>query len=86
MQKNSRYPMHGFLASENPAMVCGAKTRSGAACKNRPVTGKQRCRMHGGTSLSGEQHWNFKHGFCSKKERKKLAEAKRFMRMLLKNF
>lgn len=86
MQKNSRYPMHGYWPSENSAMVCGAKTRTGAACKNRPVTGKQRCRMHGGASPSGEGHWNYKHGFYSKEERRKRAEARRFMRMLLKNF
>jgi len=29
---------------------CGAKCRSGLACKNLPVRSKKRCRMHGGLS------------------------------------
>ncbi len=29
---------------------CGAKTRSGGACRSPAVRGKQRCRMHGGTN------------------------------------
>lgn len=29
---------------------CGAKTRSGHACKKHPVDGKTRCRLHGGMS------------------------------------
>jgi len=29
---------------------CGAKCRSGMPCKNLPVRGKKRCRMHGGLS------------------------------------
>ena len=36
--------------AENPMQVCGAKTRDGDPCKNAPVTGHARCRMHGGTS------------------------------------
>ena len=32
---------------------CGARTRSGAPCKSAPVTGRQRCRMHGGADGSG---------------------------------
>ena len=29
---------------------CGAKTRSGGACRSPVVKGRQRCRMHGGTN------------------------------------
>ena len=29
---------------------CGAKTRSGSACRSPAVRGRQRCRMHGGTN------------------------------------
>jgi hypothetical protein len=29
---------------------CGARTRFGASCRGLPVTGKRRCRMHGGKS------------------------------------
>jgi hypothetical protein len=33
---------------------CGARTRSGTPCKSAPVTGRRRCRMHGGAEcLSG---------------------------------
>ena len=45
---------------------CGAKTRSGAPCKSAPVTGRRRCRMHGGADGSGapkgERNGNYKHG------------------------
>lgn len=33
-----------------PGQRCGAKTRSGTPCKNPAVSGKARCRMHGGRS------------------------------------
>ena len=32
---------------------CGAKTRSGGACRAPAVRGKRRCRMHGGAPGSG---------------------------------
>jgi hypothetical protein len=32
---------------------CGAKTRSGGACRSPAVHGKKRCRMHGGAQESG---------------------------------
>ena len=32
---------------------CGAKTRSGNACRSPSVSGKARCRMHGGATGSG---------------------------------
>jgi hypothetical protein len=32
---------------------CGAKTRSGGACRSPAVHGKKRCRMHGGAQGSG---------------------------------
>jgi hypothetical protein len=45
---------------------CGAKTRSGAPCKSAPVTGRRRCRMHGGADGSGaprgSRNGNYKHG------------------------
>ncbi len=30
--------------------ICGAKTRSGKPCQNKPIAGKRRCRLHGGLS------------------------------------
>lgn len=44
---------------------CGAKTRKGKACRNAPVYGKKRCRMHGGAKGSGAPKGNqnaLKHG------------------------
>ena len=48
------------------ASRCGAKTRSGAPCRSAPVTGRSRCRMHGGAhgsgAPSGSRNGNYKHG------------------------
>jgi hypothetical protein len=44
---------------------CGAKTRSGKACMSPAVSGKIRCRMHGGAAGSGAPLGNknaLKHG------------------------
>jgi hypothetical protein len=30
--------------------VCGARTRAGHPCRSQPMTGRNRCRMHGGAS------------------------------------
>jgi uncharacterized protein YjcR len=52
-----------------PSLLCGAKTRSGAPCKSRPVRGKKRCRMHGGAPGSGAPKGNqnaLKHGHFTK--------------------
>jgi hypothetical protein len=49
-----------------PHACCGAKTRSGGQCKNAPVTGKKKCRMHGGAFGSGAPLGNknrLTHGF-----------------------
>jgi len=55
-----------------PHACCGAKTRSGKPCKNAPVTGKKRCRMHGGAAGSGAPKGNknaLKHGFWTAEAR-----------------
>lgn len=46
--------------------VCGAKTRTGGTCKRACVVGRNRCKLHGGATLRGAAHGNFKHGFYSK--------------------
>ncbi len=49
---------------------CGAKTRSGAPCRSPAVTGKKRCRMHGGARGSGAPKGNqnaLVHGVYTKK-------------------
>ena len=61
-------PMH--LAREPEQLLlaarCGARTRSGSPCRSPAVTGRGRCRMHGGASGSGgpkgRRNGNYKHG------------------------
>ena len=58
------------------SLRCGAKTRSGTPCKSPAVSGKKRCRMHGGAKGSGAPLGNqnaLKHGMFTK-ETKELAE------------
>jgi hypothetical protein len=66
------------LAPDWPGQRCGAKTRSGTPCKNPIVTGRKRCRMHGGAAGSGaptgKRHGNYRHGRFSKEY---LAAARR---------
>lgn len=45
---------------------CGAKTRSGTPCLKTPVSGRSRCRLHGGKSLVGPASKTWKHGRYSK--------------------
>jgi hypothetical protein len=48
------------------AARCGAKTRSGTPCQSPAVTGRRRCRMHGGAPGSGgpkgARNGYYKHG------------------------
>jgi hypothetical protein len=37
---------------------CGAKTRRGSSCRSPAVSGKERCRMHGGARGSGAPRGN----------------------------
>jgi hypothetical protein len=63
-------------------MICGAKTRGGSPCKKTPIAGRSRCRLHGGASLAGEKHWNFKHGWYTKESRSRSKEINRQLRNL----
>lgn len=40
------------------SLRCGAKTRSGKPCRSPAVSGKKRCRMHGGAPGSGAPKGN----------------------------
>ena len=47
------------------SLRCGAKTRSGEPCMSPAVSGRNRCRMHGGAAGSGAPLGNknaLKHG------------------------
>lgn len=51
---------------------CGAKTRKGTPCKSPAVSGKERCRMHGGAAGSGAPLGNsnaLKHGRHTKENK-----------------
>ena len=54
------------LANMARARRCGAKTRTGHACRQAAVRGRRRCRMHGGAKGSGgpagERNGNFRRG------------------------
>jgi glucans biosynthesis protein len=74
-------------ATMSQASRCGARTRSGAPCKSAPVTGRQRCRMHGGADGSGApkgaRNGNYKHGRYTKEmvaTRRWLREATHMLR------
>lgn len=49
----------GAPATASDKVICGAKTRSGKVCKNPPVNGRNRCRMHGGMTPRGINHYNY---------------------------
>jgi hypothetical protein len=61
---------------------CGARIRSGGACRSPAVRGKKRCRMHGGAPGSGAPMANLnarKHGLFTKDA---IAERKRIQALL----
>jgi len=65
------------------SLRCGAKTRSGGACRSPAVAGKKRCRMHGGAPGSGAPKNNqnaLKHGLHTKEA----VEARKQLRALLR--
>lgn len=40
--------LEGKPFTPREVILCGAKTRTGAPCKRKPIPGKKRCRNHGG--------------------------------------
>ena len=71
-------------ASDTHATVgrCGARTRAGRPCRAPVVTGKRRCRLHGGAPGSGAQPGNAnarKHGFYTKQA---IAERRRLRALI----
>ena len=70
---------------------CGAKTRNGEYCLAPAVTGKKRCRMHGGAKGSGAPPGNrnaLKHGAFTEeaiRRRATLAKQIRQAQKLLKD-
>lgn len=80
--ENSIYPVQGRKRA-----FCGARTRRGTLCKNRPMV-NGRCRLHGGMSLSGKHHGRYKHGRFTREaiaERKRLSILMRECRELMQH-
>lgn len=71
------------------SLRCGAKTRAGTPCQAPAVSGKKRCRMHGGATGTGAPKGNrnaLKHGLYTREmleERKELAQLMREARALI---
>ena len=82
MHSAPRLPMH-------TSCRCGARTRAGTPCRSPAVTGKRRCRMHGGAAGSGAPRGNhnaFKHGLYSVEQatfRREVTQLVRASRRLL---
>jgi hypothetical protein len=56
-------------------MLCGAKLRGrDAHCQKHGML-NGRCRLHGGLSPKGQDHWNFRHGWCTKEQRIRNAQT-----------
>lgn len=51
MKKVGDHPRNTKVMRASPR--CGATTRAGSSCRSPAVSGKQRCRMHGGAKGSG---------------------------------
>jgi len=65
------------------SLRCGAQTRAKKPCQAPAVSGKQRCRMHGGAQGSGAPKGNqnaLKHGFFTRE----MLEERRFMAELIR--
>jgi len=63
-------------------MRCCAKTRLGLPCEKEALLNKRRCRLHGGLSLAGADHWNYQNGLSTKKARQKRSEVNAALRLL----
>ena len=56
-------------------MLCGAKLRGRDAHCQKHGMANGRCRLHGGLSLKGKDHWNWQHGKCTKEQRERNAQT-----------
>jgi glucans biosynthesis protein len=68
---------------------CGAKTRSGALCRQPGMKNGRRCRLHGGKSLGapqGERNGNYRHGLRTMEAaaaKREALKARRLLRALI---
>lgn len=67
---------------------CGARTRSGGVCKSPAVSGRRRCRMHGGAMGSGARVGNqngLKSGLHTAAQRELRREARKLFAVVRKS-
>ena len=62
-------------------MLCKAKTRHGGQCQKHGMA-NGRCRLHGGLSPKGSDHWNYQGKGCTKEERQRSVDANSRIRLL----
>ena len=63
-------------------MLCGAKLRGRDAHCQKHGMFNGRCRLHGGLSPKGRDHWNFQHGQAAKEYRRHTVEANSRIKLL----
>jgi len=79
--KAGNHPRNTGPMRESPR--CGARTRSGTPCRAPAVSGKARCRMHGGARGTGAPVGNtnaLKHGMYTKEALEERRALRQFMR------
>ena len=72
-------PLEGMHAS----LRCGARTRRGTECRAPAVSGRKRCRMHGGANGSGAPKGN-QNALKNGRFTRKAIEDRRMIRALIK--
>ena len=80
---SEREPHLRNTAAMRESPRCGAKTRRGTACNAPRVSGKRRCRMHGGARGSGAPTGNrnaLKHGLHTREVREERRAIAQLMR------
>ena len=73
-------PLKGMHAS----LRCGARTRRGTECRSPAVSGRKRCRMHGGADGSGAPKGN-QNALKTGMHTREAIEMRRKIRQLLKD-
>ena len=56
-------------------MLCGAKLRNKETYCQKHGMANGRCRLHGGLSPKGSDHWNYQGRGCTKEERQRAVET-----------
>ena len=63
-------------------MLCGSKLRGRDAYCQKHVMFNGRCRLHGGLSPKGSDHWNYQGKGCTKEERQRAVETNARIKLL----